>query len=521
MRALGRWIAAGAIGALALTLIPTGGLTAQSWDQAFKQGMSSPDSNVRHRAVKALDVNEKKARGYLFDILESQDWYLRGAAMEVLAGARGEAFEDAAKQLKKRSKVLLREGILFSFGFRGDKDGVPHLVESLGDKQFMIRRAAAQALSRVHHPDAVPALIEQWQEEKDERLHVRYQEALTAITGEKIGPNPMDWNNWWKANQGGFVPVNDRKKQEGEDGEQVKAEEESNTVLRDVELTFTESGAGGPLFVLPEYGYNKEYMRSSMKALENVARVFYIDLPEIDKFKGLAAVGGTGMPEYPIDKLCEAFDELRKSRKQERIAILGHGISGWVAMRYATRYPQHVSHLILVSTWSSGAAWGRGRDRLEEDAKKRGDLEQEHYAQSLVVDLQSGTPNYQAKDQAEGEALRRMSWSCYFADRRDGMAWMVYPAVVREMGGCIIPEFNLVKEKKVPVPTLIIYGANPRALWTSAGDAKIMSKHYGGAMVVPCPNANQMPMVEDYDRFVKSLRSFFRKYKFKSRVGGS
>ncbi|RME72239.1 MAG: alpha/beta fold hydrolase [Planctomycetota bacterium] len=497
---------------------PHGAVRAESWEAEFKRAMASPDSNVRHDAILKLDPNDREARRYLYNILETADWYLRGAAMEVLARAQGEAFEDVQKKARGRGKLFLREGLIFSLGLRGTDDGVPTLVKALEDKAFEIRRAAAFSLARAQHRDGVGALIEAWKKEKDKRLHVRYQEALTAITGERLGPNVADWDDWWRANADRFVPVAKRKKEKGKDGKPVSAEKESNTVLRGVDLTFTESGSGGPLFVLPEYGYNKEYMRASLKALEGVARVFYIDLPSLDKFKNLGTVGGTGLPEYPIDKLCDAFDELRKQRKQERIAILGHGISGWVAMRYATRYPQHVSHLILVSSWSSGAAWGRGRDRVENDAKQRKDLEQEHYAQSLVIDMQSGKPNYAPKDAAEAQALRRMAWSCYFADRRNGLAWMLYPKVVREMGGCIIPQFNLAREKKVRVPTLIIYGSSPRALWTSAGDVKIMARHYGGAMVVACPNSNLMPMNEDYKRFVKALQTFFRKYKFRSKV---
>ncbi|GIW71583.1 MAG: hypothetical protein KatS3mg102_1125 [Planctomycetota bacterium] len=291
-------------------------------------------------------------------------------------------------------------------------------------------------------------------------------------------------------------------------------------MLRDVELTFTEAGSGGPLFVMPEYGYNKEYMRTALKALEGVARVFYIDLPPLSNFKNLPTVGGTGLPEYPIDRLVEAFDELRQQRKQEQIAILGHGMTAWVAMRYASRYPEHVSHLILVSTWPSGMAWGHGRQRLEDDGKRRGDVEQEHYAQTLLIDINTGTPNYQPQSQQEAEALRRMGWSCYFADRRDGLAWLLYPGVFRDMGPCIIPEFHIAKEKTPRVPTLIIYGSHPRALWTASGDAKALAKAYPGAVVVACPASNMLPMQEDHELFVKTLKGFFRRYKFRGKLGG-
>src|SRR5205085_10256528 len=135
------------------------------------------------------------------------------------------------------------------------------------------------------------------------------------------------------------------------------------------------------------------YFEKHLLALDDTARLFYIDLPGTSAFKDLKP-GVTGAPEYPIDKLVDAFDELRKVKKQERIAILAHGMAGWVAMRYATKYPKNVSHLILVSTWTSGKAWADGRQRAELAGKQAGDIEAEHYAASCL--FENGKPRYQA-----------------------------------------------------------------------------------------------------------------------------
>ncbi|MFC1707812.1 alpha/beta fold hydrolase, partial [Planctomycetota bacterium] len=426
-----------------------------------------------------------------------------------------------------RASPLVKEGIARTFGAIATEELVSDLLETLTNKQATVRRAAALALSgkKAHDKRSIPAFLQAWKKERDARLKYYYHQALQTITGEDIGPIVVDWENWWKGTGSEFTPPSKRKKGgDGKDqggqaqpgGEEKKKEKGSSTVLRDVELSFLESGVGGPLFVLPAYGYEKDYLIPSLKAVEGVCRVFYIDLPTIDKFKGLQTVGGTGLVEYPVDKLCDAFDELRKQRKQHRIAILGHGLSGWVAMRYATKYPKHVSHLILVSTWSGGNAFGRGRQNLEVDGKNRGDAEQEHYAQSLLVDMQSGAPQYQPKSQAEGEALQRMGWSTFFADRRDGFASIMWPDVVREMPGCIVPDFEIAKEKGNPVPTLVVHGK--RSLWTDRNDMRMLNKYYPNSSLVDCPNSAMMPMCEDYGLFVKSLKGFFRKFKFKQSV---
>lgn len=504
-------------GLIAVVLCLLAGASALAWERELAEAKASKESTKYYEQVKRLDPNDKKALKLLFKLAEAEDWYIREACMEVLGSASGEALADIEKELK-RGNTLTQEVIALGFGLSQNADRVPSLIEALDTKDFTVKQAAAIALGQNHHQSAIPAILEVWKKEKDARLMYRYHEALKAITGEKIDAVVVDWENWWKGVGEGFVPPSRKPKEEGQGpGGPPAPKKEEGTVLRDVNLSFTESGSGGPLFVLPEYGYNKEYLVPTMKALEGTARIFYIDLPPIENFKNLQTVGGTGLPEYPIDKLVEAFDELRQQRKQKTIAIMGHGITAWVAMRYASKYPENVSHLILVSTWTSGRAWGKGRDAVERIGKEKGDLEQEHFAQSLLIDMQTGRPTYQPKDQVEGEALSRMRWSTYFADRRNGMASVLYPECLRQMGGCLVPEFDVGKEKGNPVPTLIIYGKH--AMWTDRNDMRQLNKYYPNSSMVECPSSAMVPMLEDFDVFTKSLTSFFRKYKFRQTMG--
>jgi proline iminopeptidase len=49
-------------------------------------------------------------------------------------------------------------------------------------------------------------------------------------------------------------------------------------------------------------------------------------------------------------QLCADADALRAALGFERIAVLGHSAGGFVALEYTLRYPERVSHLILVGT---------------------------------------------------------------------------------------------------------------------------------------------------------------------------
>lgn len=523
---------------LALTVAVSGlALAADDWEKEFAQGISKPESWNRVAAVKQLDPAIEKARDHLYTILEKHHWYLRLAAMDVLATATGgEALEGVRKDLKKHSSPSVREGIALAFGRMSvNPERANDLGEALSDKDERVRRAAAIAIGNHPTKEAVKALITAWEKEKESDVTVFLREALEKSSGKYLGRNVDDWKAWWAAVESDWQPPGGPKAEpkpgesgdkpaEGKSEDEKKAEEEGKktsnetTTLRDVELTFKEAGKGGPLFILPEYGYSGMYFEKHLLALDDVARLFYIDLPGTSKFKGLKPVAG-GLPEYPIDKLCEAFDELRKLKKQDRIAILAHGVSGWVAMRYATKYPRNVSHLILVSTWTSGKAWADGRDRAELAGKSKQngyDLEFEHFAASCLIEG-NGQARYSAQGDDESQALDRAQWTGYFTDWRSAYQMLFWPKVDRskEMGGAMVPQFDVSREKGNPVPTLVFYGTNPRAIWTSAADMRQLGKCYPNASFIECPRSNRMPFIEDYDLFIKSTRNFFKKYPFK------
>lgn len=48
--------------------------------------------------------------------------------------------------------------------------------------------------------------------------------------------------------------------------------------------------------------------------------------------------------------MCDDADALRAHLGHERIAVLGHSFGGAIALEYALRHPERVSHLILVCT---------------------------------------------------------------------------------------------------------------------------------------------------------------------------
>lgn len=64
---------------------------------------------------------------------------------------------------------------------------------------------------------------------------------------------------------------------------------------------------------------------------------------------------GAEVTSMTMDNLTADADALRQALGFEKWAVLGHSFGGNVALEYALRYPQRLSHLILMDT--GGDQW--------------------------------------------------------------------------------------------------------------------------------------------------------------------
>jgi len=78
---------------------------------------------------------------------------------------------------------------------------------------------------------------------------------------------------------------------------------------------------------------------------------------------------GADLTSMTMDNLTADADALRQALGFEKWAVLGHSFGGYVAMEYALRYPQNLSHLLLVDT---GAENSWAQEKAPEELAKRG-----------------------------------------------------------------------------------------------------------------------------------------------------
>jgi proline iminopeptidase len=78
---------------------------------------------------------------------------------------------------------------------------------------------------------------------------------------------------------------------------------------------------------------------------------------------------GADVSSMTMENLTADADALRQALGFEKWAVLGHSFGGYVAMEYALRYPQNLSHLLLVDT---GAENSWAQEKAPEELARRG-----------------------------------------------------------------------------------------------------------------------------------------------------
>lgn len=221
-------------------------------------------------------------------------------------------------------------------------------------------------------------------------------------------------------------------------------------------------GEGPPIVVLhggPEFDHT--YLLPELDRLAESFRLVYYD----QRGRGRSA-GGVAAEDVGLRSEIEDVDRVRRHFGLESVAVLGHSWGGVLAMEYATRHPDRVSHLILLDTAPASAGdwqvlreeFGRRRPAgdAEEmqaiaatDAYRRGDLDAEaayiriHFRMTLRRPdlLEALVARLQANSTADGVLLARAIEHRLREETSQSADWDLFPAL-RELG----------------VPTLLLHG---------------------------------------------------------------
>ncbi|KAL2458028.1 1-acylglycerol-3-phosphate O-acyltransferase [Forsythia ovata] len=110
-----------------------------------------------------------------------------------------------------------------------------------------------------------------------------------------------------------------------------------------------DSKEGSPTLVMVHgYGASQGFFFRNFDALAQHFKVIAIDQ---------LGWGGSSRPDFTCKSteeteawFIDSFEEWRKAKNLSNFILLGHSFGGYVAAKYALKYPEHIQHLVLVGS---------------------------------------------------------------------------------------------------------------------------------------------------------------------------
>ena len=497
-------------------LLPEPAKAAPSTKSELLAALYGPDSTKGAAAILGIDPDTKEGHDLLLWVLEKGPWYFRAAAVDALAKTKDQALLDETRahaSENQEKNALVREGVLAALARSETAGWAADLRKALSDKDWCVRRMVAHELGKSTGKATVDALIARWQVETNPLVRSYIRGSLEEATRYYIGPDPRHWADWW-------LSARDTIDLAAPDEEKIRkaaaAAEDAGLKPKPPTGVVQDMGAGVPIFVLPELGYSKKMMIPSFLEIERLgAKLKFISWIPLTSFHGLGGAGG--VPYFPVDKFAEAFDEDRRSEllhhntRAQRVAFIACGQSCWLAMRYASQFPENVAALILVSPSSSTESAREAAGRIMEKGKAEKNTELFHFGLSLAFDTRARLSEHEKLHQEKGvtvgeaQSLDRMEFTTRFADQQDSHLEELYAIHGTGMGACLLPDRNVFTEEAVEIPVLVAQGNY--SLRTSNADAQAVARHYKGELVT-FENSADFPFIEEPEKFFKVVSGF-------------
>ena len=270
-----------------------------------------------------------------------------------------------------------------------------------------------------------------------------------------------------------------------------------------------ETGSGQPLIILhggPDFDHN--YLLPDMDNLSASFHLIYYD----QRGRGKSS-NQTDPEDVSIKSEIKDLDNIRKFFGFDSVALLGHSWGGLLALEYAIRHSEHVSHLIIMNS----APVSHGTFKLfkeERNKKNSGDIKE-------LMNIASGQL-YNEGDINTDLAYHRIhfrsalknpkhidkllsSLRLNFTNERILKAREIEDKLLKETQ--LSPEYNLFPAlRKLSVPALIIHGDHD---FIPAACAENIARAIPGAKYVLLTDCGHFAYLEQTTETLKVIRDFF------------
>ncbi|MDX2100046.1 MAG: alpha/beta fold hydrolase [Leptolyngbyaceae cyanobacterium bins.59] len=229
--------------------------------------------------------------------------------------------------------------------------------------------------------------------------------------------------------------------------------------IRDTEIYFDIEGAGlvpdGPrmkeksvaFLVHGGPGADHTGFKPALSPLRRKLQLVYFD----HRGQGRSARGAK--ETYTLDNNVEDMEALRQYLGLGKIVVIGFSYGGMVALTYASRYPQHVSHLIVVATTPDSRFLQKAQQTLAEIGTEE--------QQTIAQHLWDGT----FRDEAHLQEYFRLLGPLYsrtYNPQAAATSWdraILSPDAINQAFGGFLRTYNVLDQlPKITAPTLVIGG---------------------------------------------------------------
>jgi len=265
--------------------------------------------------------------------------------------------------------------------------------------------------------------------------------------------------------------------------------------LNDTEIFYVELGEGLPCLVMHGgLGGDHSALHPWLDPLGDVMRLVYYE------HRGNGRSGRPRSESITFEQLCADADALREHLGFEEIAVLGYSFGGFVALEYALRYPERISHLILLDT----APTFDYAEEIEVNARRKGATQE----QLEALDAS-------AEDEAESWRLWKLIEPLYFhtydADLAERvMGKTVISVEAGEAGDAIIEDWDLTPRLgEISAPTLILVGKDDFVCPPS--QAKAMHEGIPNSDLAVFERSGHFTHVEEPEAFFDTVRRWLQR----------
>ena len=266
--------------------------------------------------------------------------------------------------------------------------------------------------------------------------------------------------------------------------------------LNGTDLFYVEVGQGGVPCLVMHGGLGGDHsaLHPWLDPLGDVMRLVYYD------HRGNGRSGRPPSETITFERLCADADALREHLLFEKVAVLGYSFGGLIALEYALRYPERLSHLILLDTTSTFDY----EEEIEANARRKGATQEQLEA------LEAS-----AEDDAELWRLWKVIEPLYFhtfdADLAERVMGKTIPsAQAAEAGEAILEGWDLTPRLgEISAPTLILVGRDDFVCPPSR--AQIMHEGIPNSELVVFEESGHLPYVEEAEAFFEAVRGWLQR----------